>query len=236
MAYSPFRNLWLKLLSICIAALLWLAVAGERVVERALRVPLEFQNLPSGLEMVGEAPETVDVRVRGSSGVLSRLGPGETSAILDVRTARSGQRLFHLTVSQVSVPYGVEVVQVGPSTLRLEFDTTGVRVVPVRPMVEGSPADGYEIVSVQPEPATVEVIGPENALRRLQEAITEPVSVAGATRPVRETVTIGIADPALRLRAPSAAIVTVSIAPIAISRAPDSNGADRLARRHPGRE
>lgn len=214
MAYSPFRNLGLKLLSICIAGLLWLAVAGDRVVERALRVPLEFQNLPGGLEMVGDAPEQVDVRLRGSSGVLSRLAAGEASAILDLRTARPGLRLFHLTVSQVNVPYGIDVVQVGPSTLRLQFETTGVRVVPVRPTIEGRPADGFEVVDVSPEPATVEVIGPESALRRVQEAITEPVSVDGATRPVREIVTIGVADPDLRLRMPSTATVTVSVVPV----------------------
>lgn len=213
MAYSPFRNLGLKLLSICIAALLWLVVAGERVVERALRVPLEFQNLPAGLELVGDSPDTVDVRVRGSSGVLSRLTAGDTSAVLDLRTARPGPRLFHLTASQVNVPYGVEVVQVGPSTLRMEFETTGVRVVPVRPTIDGRPAEGYEVIGVVPEPATVEVIGPESALRRLQEAITEPVSIAGATRPVRETVTIGVADPTLRLRVPSTATVIVEIGP-----------------------
>ena len=39
MAYSPFRNIGLKFLSICIAALLWLVVAGDRVVERSVRVP-----------------------------------------------------------------------------------------------------------------------------------------------------------------------------------------------------
>ena len=76
MAYSPFRNIGLKFLSICIAALLWLVVAGDRVVERALRVPIEFQNLPQGLEIVGDPPEDVDVRLRGSSGTLGRLGAG----------------------------------------------------------------------------------------------------------------------------------------------------------------
>ena len=68
MAFFPFRNVGLKFLSICIATLLWLVVAGDRVVERALRVPVEFQNLPQGLEIVGDPPETVDVRLRGSSG------------------------------------------------------------------------------------------------------------------------------------------------------------------------
>ena len=50
MASFSFRNFGLKVLSICIATLLWLVVAGERVVERVLRVPIELQNLPSELE------------------------------------------------------------------------------------------------------------------------------------------------------------------------------------------
>ena len=74
MAYHPFRNLGLKFLSICIAALLWLVVAGERVVERVMRAPVEFQNLPAGLELVGNPPDTVEVRLRGSSGALEPHG------------------------------------------------------------------------------------------------------------------------------------------------------------------
>ena len=116
MAYFPFRNVGLKFLSICIAALLWLVVAGDRVVERALSAPIEFQNLPQGLEIVGDPPEDVDVRLRGPSGTLARLSPGDLSAVIDLRSARPGRRLFHLTANQVRVPYGVDVVQVGPAT------------------------------------------------------------------------------------------------------------------------
>jgi YbbR domain-containing protein len=211
MAYFPFRNVGLKFLSICIAALLWLVVAGDRVVERALRVPIEFQNLPQGLEIVGEPPETVDVRVRGSSGTLGRLGPGDTSAVIDLRSARPGRRLFHLTPSQIKIPYGVDVVQVAPATLPIAFENSAVRVVPVKPAIEGRPAPGYEIGTVAADPATVEVIGPESSLRGLDEAMTEPVSVANATRPIREVVTVGVADPSLRLRVPQTAAVTVQI-------------------------
>src|SRR5207244_7345473 len=47
MAYIGFRHhLGLKFVSIALAALLWVAVAGEQTVERALRIPLEFTNLP----------------------------------------------------------------------------------------------------------------------------------------------------------------------------------------------
>ena len=112
MAYHPFRNLGLKFLSTAIARLLWLVVAGERVVERVLRAPVEFQNLPAGLELVGIPPDTVEVRVRGSSGALSRIGSGDMAAVLDLRTARPGRRLFHVTPARSTYRTAIEVVQV----------------------------------------------------------------------------------------------------------------------------
>jgi YbbR domain-containing protein len=218
MAYFPFRNIGLKVLSIFIAALLWLVVAGDRVVERAVRVPVEFQNLPTGLEIVGEPPDVVDVRLRGSSGALGRLGPGDMAALIDLRGARAGRRLFHLTASHINVPYGMEVVQVAPATLLINFENSAVRIVRVRPSVEGQPAAGYEVVSITSEPSTVEVVGPESSLRGLDEAITEPVSIANATRGVHEVVTLGVADPAVRLRTAQSAAITVQIVPGASTR------------------
>ena len=43
------------MVSVVLAALLWLVVSGEQTVERALRIPLEFTNLPPQLELVGDA-------------------------------------------------------------------------------------------------------------------------------------------------------------------------------------
>lgn len=211
MAYHPFRNLGLKFLSTLVAALLWLVVAGERVVERVMRAPVEFQNLPAGLELVGNPPDTVDVRLRGSSGALSRMAAGDMAAVIDLATARPGRRLFHITQNQVSVPYGIEIVQVGPSTLTMEFEMAAIRTVKVEPDIDGRPAPGYEVTQVTSDPETVEVAGPESALERLQAAITEPVSVANQTRSVREVVTIGVPDSSLRLRSPQTAVVTVTI-------------------------
>lgn len=211
MAYNPFKYKRLKVLSVVIAAMLWLMVSGERVVERVLRAPVEFQNLPQGLELVGNPPDTVEVRLRGSSGSLSRLGPADMSTVLDLRSARPGKRLFHLTPSQVNVPYGIDVVQVGPSTVMMEFENSGVRTVEVQPDIDGTPAPGYEVIKVVSEPATVEVAGPETALKRLTAAVTEPVVIDKQTRTVRETVTIGVPDATLRLRTPQSAVVTVTI-------------------------
>ena len=118
MAVRGFRHhLGLKLISLALASLLWLVVSGEQVGERALRVPLEFTNLPAELELVGDAPDEVEVRVRASSGTVSRISAGDLVAVVDLQGARPGRRLFHVTADDVRRPTGVDVVQVNPSSL-----------------------------------------------------------------------------------------------------------------------
>jgi YbbR domain-containing protein len=214
MAVRLFRNLALKIVSVVLAALLWLVVAGEQVVERALRIPLEFTNIPAQLELVGEPPTAVDVRVRGSSSALSRLSAGDLAAVIDVRTPRPGQRLYHLTGSDVRAPFGVDVVQVTPSSIAVVFEQSSAKTVPVMPVLEGQPAEGYMVDKITAEPARVEIVGPASALERLDSAVTEAVSVEGATTTVVDSVTVGPADPAVRLRGPQTTQVTVTVVPV----------------------
>lgn len=211
MAVPGLRHLGLKIFAIVLATLLWLTVAGEQIVERALRVPLEFTNVPPDLELVGDAPAVVDIRVRGSSGALSRLGAGELVALLDLRAARPGPRLFHLNHADVRTPFGVQVVQVTPSNLWITLERSAAKVVPIVPEVDGDPAPGYVVGTIAADPPTVEVIGPSGALERLTTAITEPVSVRGATATVTENVNVGTANPSIRLREPLQARVTVHV-------------------------
>jgi YbbR domain-containing protein len=209
----PFRHFGLKLLSLGLALMLWMVVAGEETVERGLRIPLELQQFPPGLELHDDAPSTVDVRVRGASGALSRVSPGDIVAVLDLRGARAGRRLFHLTPEQVHAPFGVQVVQVTPPTVAMVFEPAAARQVPVTPEVEGEPAPGYVVGSVSADPAAVEMVGPASAVKRVTEAITEPVSVDGAQAPVHETVTVGFLDPSVRLKTPRSADVVVDVVP-----------------------
>jgi len=207
----PFRHFGLKLFSFGLAVSLWMVVAGEETVERGLRVPLELQQFPSGLELQTEPPSTVDVRVRGASSSLGRLSPADVVAVLNLGGARPGRRLFHLTPDQVRAPFGIDVVQVTPATVALVFESSASRTVPIEPAVEGKPAPGYVVGKAHVDPDKVEILGPEGAVQRATEALTEPVSVEGARDRVRETVTVGVLDPALRVKGPRVATVTVPI-------------------------
>lgn len=218
MALHPFRNLPLKLLALLAAGLLWFAVSGQRIVERNVRVPIEFQNMPGGMEIVGEPVGSADVRLRGSSGSLARVQSGDVVAVLNLAGARAGTRIFNLRAGEVRVPFGVEVVQVTPPTVSLEFESSGRKIVTVSPVIEGDPAPGFVAGRITTSPATVEVLGPVGRLASLREATTEPVQIGGMRKTVQDQVTIGIEDSAVRLREPQIATVTVEILPAPVLR------------------
>jgi YbbR domain-containing protein len=68
------------------------------------------------------------------------------------------------------------------------------------------------------DPAMVEVIGPQSSIARVTEAVTEPVSVAGARAGVEDSVTIGFVDPLLRLTTSRLARVKVDVIPGPVER------------------
>ena len=180
----PFEHFGLKVLSVGVAVLLWMAVAGEETVERGLRVPLELQQFPAGLELQGEVPTTVDIRVRGTSGTLGRVLTGDIVAVLDLRGARAGRRLFQLN------PELVRALRRRSGAGGARHGGDGVRGVVVaagsgRAGRRREARSGFMVRRTTSDPESVEVVGPESAVKRVTEALTEPVSVAGAHEPRR---------------------------------------------------
>lgn len=212
MARSRFRNLGLKVLSVAVATMLWMVVTGDPIVERTMRVGLELQRAPAGLELVGTVPDSVAVRVRGPASRLSALAPGDLSAVVDLDGVKPGRRLFPLTPGQVTAPFSVEVTQVTPPALPLTFENTVSALLPVRPRVEGTPVPGHSVTNVSVAPTQVRVDGPESVVRGLAEVFTEPVSIERATSLVRQSVTLDTSDVALRVMGSPTAVVTITIA------------------------
>lgn len=211
-------HLPLKLVSLVLAVLLWFVI-GEKTSERGLTVPIELQNVPGDLELVGDPTNMVDVRVRASPSVIQRLTPSDVSAVVDLTGAHEGEHIIHLTSEDIRLPFGVRVVKIAPSILTMEFERTLQKTVPIRPRISGRPAAGYEVAELTAEPSEVRVAGPKGRVQRLEGAYTEPVSVAGATSNVVQTVNLGLPDPVLRIQGTPRVQVTARIREVHQTRA-----------------
>lgn len=204
-----FRNIGLKLISLMIAVLLWVAIAKQPVAEIAINVPIEFVNAPSNLEISTEAIPQIQVRLRGYSGALRDLNASQVHAMIDLSNARPGERTYDLPPSRIHVPRDVEVEEVIPSQFRVSFDTRATRVIEVEPRVIGTSAPGYRMQEVTADPATVTVAGPAHRLENLQSLNTDPVDASGVIGRATFSTHVYVSDPMLHLVTPSTVYVTV---------------------------
>jgi YbbR domain-containing protein len=204
-----FHNFWLKLLSLAIAVVLWLAVTRDPVAEVALNVPIEFHNAPEHLEISSETIPQVQVRLRGPVRELRELAPTEVHAIIDLANARAGERTYNLTTTHIKVPEGLEVIQAIPSQIRLSFDTRETKQVEIRPRVIGTFASGYRIDRVEASPQVVTIVGPAKHVQEVTSAVTDPVDATGVVGQATFTTHAYVSDPLVRLADPNPIHVTV---------------------------
>ena len=118
-----FGNWALKLLSLGIAILLWAAYTAEPMAEIGYQVPIEFYNLSPDLEISGEAPAQVYVRVRGRSVLLRRLTPADLAIRVDLTGKTAGETPVQFAPNQIAPRYGASVVRISPTQLRLRLVT-----------------------------------------------------------------------------------------------------------------
>jgi hypothetical protein len=122
-----FANAALKLVALGISFLLWTTYTSEPIAEVGFQVPLEFTGMPAHLEISGDVPTSVHIRVRGRSALMRRLVSADLSVRVDLKDWKEGPSQIRITPDMVGTPYGVTVAQVSPSAFQ-------VTLVPRRPL------------------------------------------------------------------------------------------------------
>src|SRR5437868_7134986 len=161
------HNWALKIVSLVLATMLWMAVANEASSEIGLDVPLEYRNIPGQLEITGDMTNTVQVRLRGSSNVIKGLTAKDVATTIDLGKMTTGEKIAALSPLNVQAPFGAEVIRVNPSSVRFSLERTITKTVPIVPTIVGQPTTGYEVGRVLISPSTVQVEGPESRVNSL---------------------------------------------------------------------
>ncbi len=111
----------LKLSSLLIATALWIAYNSEPVAEIGYSAPLLLVNVPPGLQITGDVPSSVVLRVRGRLSRLRRVDPAELSVSADCSQVGAGNQSVSLAPDMVTVPYGADVVSMTPSQIEISL-------------------------------------------------------------------------------------------------------------------
>jgi hypothetical protein len=174
------RNLALKFFSGVLALLVWILTTGENQKIKDLLVPLQYTHLPAGMAISGDAPDKVSLRIQAPEPILQRITEDQVDGSLDLSQIQPGDQYLTLSTDRFRVP-GATVIRVEPRVLPLRIVRQGQKEVPVVPRIEGKPPEGYEVVDYAVVPATVVVLGPEDAVRDVRRATTGSIPVEGLT-------------------------------------------------------
>jgi YbbR domain-containing protein len=173
------ENWVLKLVSLTFALILWFFVMGERKLEVGYSVPLEVENLPPGLMIASDLPNTIDVRISGPRTILMNLHPRDMSISVDLEGLSPGTTSFRRLEERLNLPSGLRVTRVSPSAIEMRLERVRQKRVPVEPVLTGTPGEGYRISDVLVTPGQVAIEGAESELREISRVATAAIDIEG---------------------------------------------------------
>lgn len=179
---AVLNNFLLKLISVLMAFTLWFIVTGGTKMEETIQVRHGLERfVPDGWAIAAPMDRELELHVRGrDDSVIRLLDPGEVSRLVTINIdpgliqPKKGVQRIELNANNVSLPSGVEVLDVRPSTVLMQIDSVISREKPVRVAVTGEPREGYRL-NGEPvvEPAVVTVTGAQQIVDSIREILAE---------------------------------------------------------------
>jgi diadenylate cyclase len=115
-------HLRLKMAATGLATTLWSLSFFAPAVERVLLLPVEFKNLPSGMEVADISHERLQVQMHGRPWMIDSIDVSHLVAVVDLSGVRPGPQVIRVRPEILSLPPGVNVDRVLPSALTVRIE------------------------------------------------------------------------------------------------------------------
>lgn len=162
--------------ALLIAFIYWSVTVSEEKETKDLTVEVKFINVQKGFAVVGpDAHKKVTVTVSGMEEALKKISSDDIKIEIDSEMFTEGPFVYEITSNDVSLPSSVSFVNVFPKILQLELDKKIKSSIPLKPQFTGNLKGGKTVLSFKIEPPTVEVMGPESAIKNLKSIPTQPI-------------------------------------------------------------
>jgi len=195
-----WENLAFKAAAVVLAVILWVFVTSKGQTEMSLSVPIEYVNIPSGIEISKRTVTTAHIVVRTHETLSKNIRQENVRVSVDVSRAKKGEEIFSLKKDDVKVAYGATVTKIEPATVKVVFEETVSKKVPVKPEVTGSPEQGYSVKRIEVSPEEVVIEGARSEMRKVVAVRTEPIDISGLTEDLRQEVKLEEKDANIRTK------------------------------------
>ena len=209
-----FRNFGWKLAALAASCLLWIIINGANDLTASVSAPVQYRNLPGGLEIGSDMTEQVHLILRGPSPLLARAAANPSPVVLDLSEVHApGEKTFSITPANVRLPGGVTLERAMPGQIRLRLERVLPKDVRVHVRLEHVPA-GMQAVVEEMTPPLLTITGPENQVRAIDEVEADPIDVQALDKNGRKRIVAYTNNPRVSFTAAPEVSVRISLTPI----------------------
>jgi YbbR domain-containing protein len=188
-----------KVLSVAIALILFVFHEMSTLTTRTIIIPLAVET-NSALAPGSAYPRSVRVRLRGESEGVKSILDSDVEAYLDFsRHESEGQYRAPVQVRRKGsalIPEPLEIT-VNPLEVSVNLEKRINKTIPLSASIQGSAADGFELVSWSVSPDEVAVSGPLRIMEAINDIKTDPIDLEGRKNDFNVMVNIANPNPLL---------------------------------------
>jgi YbbR domain-containing protein len=181
-----FKDFKLKVLSLVLASMLWLAVSYMGESKMSISVRVSAENLSRDLIVSKMGTEEVFVTLNGPVSILKNIRARDVGISLDLSKVKEGRYVYDMQRKNVRVPKGIQVEEIKPDYVVLEIDGIIEKRLKTVVKLENKWMGMYSIKSWAPHDVNVE--GSGDALNKIDSIQTVPVD--GSFMSEEETVDV----------------------------------------------
>jgi diadenylate cyclase len=123
-------NARVKLAALGLAAAIWsTSFLSTGTTVRTVGVPVQYLNVPSGMDIAPPSTDRLEVEVRGSAWLMDSVGLTQLRASFNLRDAHSGTLNLPVGAGNVNLPPGIAIERVSPPSISVRLAPH----VPARP-------------------------------------------------------------------------------------------------------
>ena len=174
-------NLALKLTALLLAIGLFSLVKSDSDAQRTLFVDVVTLLPPPSAKrmLISDLPHEVKVTLHGSRSRINDLSRDDMVPI-QMDLTDTSRAYYQFDPGAFDLGANVQVVEIEPAMVLLDWATSAERSLTVLPRVQGQPRPGYRVrETIEARPARVRVRGPEDLVRDLGAAETDQISAEG---------------------------------------------------------
>lgn len=133
------RNVVLYLMCVCVAFLFWIFLSLDNEVQRDYEIPVEIDNVPDSVVIIGSVPRTINAMVQAKGSQLIRFWGGRTPVLkLKFNDYATPDRTFEMSKMKIDsrlreyFGQAAQIISVRPDSIYAPFTTAPGKVLPLK--------------------------------------------------------------------------------------------------------